>query len=714
MEGVKLMPISVAPKAVSLSTSPNAVGVFRLSGGKLSLLPNIRFLQCKEMEGPNPSQATFRYVFDATGAIDVNHAWPYTPEQVIGNPTPGPYVVSADDRLCVYTLNQAGDTYLLFDGFVRQPAMTISTAHARNGVSLMAQGTPIRCWDRPMFQRLQRGADLPTTTGNDHLVDLPMVFNPKGRANCTPIGSDGMTGGQMHPVFLDDLILEDYNDDPTKGRNWDVPAMVKYVLAQGNDQAYVKNPPFGPLDALLNARVPSNGQYLDNSNAGSYTAQALTARELDGKGYCWPDLLEMALRRIGFTFRFDLTQDSNALPVWSIVFIREADTSTSNTKTVMLQPLGSNLDTTKTNVTDMHIVQDSVDSANQYVCETGLYEVEASFVLAPLAGVDPADATNISKFDLDGPNFAGNQDRYRLYGFDECAEGHWNFASNGFLYSAATLAPLIGGPNNDENAYVKRRRPGVNQLFTRDPNDQFMKSLLLISWDYKGKYPAIWDGTGTWYPVSHTWRLCDDLLGIYITAKNPESWNVGTKDVNFGVNLKSNGGTVKGVSAQCVAGETRFFLMLHTVIRGDTIGQAVASKRDASPSRFTIQRVIDARERYKQQYIAKNSWYNKNNPAITFRDDTKQALYDATARRAANEMPKTAGPILIRKHVFNYNLGDRISAVAGRNISLRTNGGQAGGEGPIYPRVVAIEYKADTEQSTTLYLEDDRGNGRIG
>jgi hypothetical protein len=202
-------------------------------------------------------------------------------------------------------------------------------------------------------------------------------------------------------------------------------------------------------------------------------------------------------------------------------------------------------------------------------------------------------------------------------------------------------------------------------------------------------------------------------LGIRITCKNPEAWNIGNDKVSFGVNIKSAGGIVKGISAQALSLETRFHLMLVTVIQGDRqLKSAVAPKRAASPSPYDIWRVIDGSSRYKYQEITANSWFNQA-ALIAYRDDTQAATDDALSRRSAHEMPNMTGPVKVPKLTNAYSIGDRVTDLIGRNINLRTNVGDAGGEGPMYPRIVGYECNLDGEQSTTFHLSDDRGGIQV-
>jgi len=701
------------PTTADLARPPVQVIITRAAG---QVLPNLRMLSLRFEEG-HPGQAVFRYVFDSGGGFN-DGSWPLGPEQVNGPDAAGGLVVMPDDRLRVYFVTDTGDPFLIFDGFAQIAATTLSGARGEQGATFVALAAPIREWDFPVKKRLQRDASTPEDPSKDNEVDLPTTFNPGGQGNATAEGFDGATRGFQHPVFLDEVWVK---DNPTKGRAWTVAGAAKYIIARGNgSEMFVHNPDFAGLDTLLDAREPLSSGTMDPRNPATYTSRPITLKETEIKGDCWPDALAKVLHPYGFRFCFALGGglDPEGQPTWTLDVYRARDQSPKTLKHLYIQD-GGDLDPTATNVAEMHLVRDPMDVANEYIVESDLPEYEGAFVLAEGFPVVPSDADNIAKFDKDGPLFAGNEDKYRRYVFDECGDGHWDRqlagGSGAMSTTPTTLKAILGGKDQSEHVYTKRRRPGRDDLLSRqgaDGSDQPRKSLVLISWDYKGAFPGIWDGTGTWYPVSRNWRFLNDRLGIYLNCKNPEGWPTGEKKIAFGVAVKSGGGVVKGVSALAKAGETRFNVMLVTVIEGDDAPEAKAARRDASPSRYTISRVIDARERYKYQAITASSWFNRGATPIVARDDNQAATDDALARRTTNEMPRLAGPVKIPRITLAYQISDRLTDVVGRNQNLRTNAGDGSGEAPTYPRVVALEFNLDGEQSTILHAEDVRGHGR--
>lgn len=90
-------------------------------------------------------------------------------------------------------------------------------------------------------------------------------------------------------------------------------------------------------------------------------------------------------------------------------------------------------------------------------------------------------------------------------------------------------------------------------------------------------------------------------------------------------------------------------------------------------------------------------------------DESAAALAEACALRQANEAGKVCGSATIPRFTSAYRVGDKVQAIVGRNLSLRTNAGAPAGEGDVYPAVVSVTWNFDAGQSTILELSDHRG-----
>ena len=194
-------------------------------------------------------------------------------------------------------------------------------------------------------------------------------------------------------------------------------------------------------------------------------------------------------------------------------------------------------------------------------------------------------------------------------------------------------------------------------------------------------------------------------MGIWINAPNPNSWNIGPSRV---AGVPYPAGVVRGVEDQANTDAKHFSLRLTCVVEGDQVLSATADRRPSSPTSFPITRRVDARDRYVKQVIAATSEFNPSPEARVVRDDSADALAEANARRNASEAGEVAGFVVVPRFTQTYRIGDRVRAIQGRNLSLRTNAGAPGEEGEVFPAVVGVTWDFEGGQRTILHLSDQR------
>jgi hypothetical protein len=720
------------PSPAPLDRDAVPIVVYRLTtdelneGGTYELMPNIRAMRIERRLGAKLGRAVLQYILDATGTIS-DPAWPTTPEQVLRPGAKGRYILAQDDRVVIGGITEDGVLRMLFDGFVNLPRGAVGPKECV--VEFSASPTPIRCWDEPVWGRVQRSADDRTNAVLNSVLDLPVIFNPDGEPNATEEDDDGKLPWEdsvTTPMFLDEVACKSRDF----GRHWSLAMAVRYLMATYNDNTWVSNGSLSTNDDLLDGIVPldPSGDF-DPDDDTTFTAAPIVVREYDATGVPWPEAVEHLLTQYGFQFQFHLQADPAGLPSWLVKIFRVADAAPETFERVYLQDYGSDLDPALTNATAFQLERDAEPVKNELTVYGRPGRVEVSAVLAPGYIPDAADATpaELARRAEDslakGLSSGGDDDRdnalYRDYVFDETGDGHWDWESHAWkpIGSLGTsLAAVLSPRGPDESAYARRRRPGRRDLLSKDDNEDPRPSLLLLSTDYKGPVPGVWDGTGTWFEVGHSWKLLTDRLGVHLTAASIEAWQTGNDAISFGKGLKSMGGIVKGVSAQAIPTETHFHLMLVTVIEGDSSLMAEAPRRGAAPGKFDVKQYVDASQRYARDVISKNSWWNYPDPGAdpvvsVARDDGEDAKYDAGQKRSLLEMPPITGSIPLFGLSNTYELGDRVAEIEGRDLSLRTNAG-ATGEAPAYPLIVQIDYVLDGRQETVLHLHDQRGLGR--
>ncbi len=692
---------SIEASGVPLGRTSVSVGVFRFRGGRFELLPNIRVLTIQTRQGADPGVARFRYVFDPSNSPDA----PQSFDQALSVDSNLAGVVQNDERLVVMTFYPDGSPLFLFDGFAQVPELDLAPSQER--VSFSAFGVAVREWDTPIGGALMRDSASPKA-GLDVETDLVTYFNPQGQPNATSPGAEARDqNGNLFPTFLDPGVLR----NPDVRSMWTLPKAIRYLCYHKNpDQAYVQNPPGEEIDSLLDSRSPTNGISLQQGDPTTFGSRPLDVPDYPATGKAWPNVLEDLLRPNGFGMAFRLETGDDGLPSTRLDLFRRQDGSPAVAKDLFLQPRGVVLDPAQSNINAARLARDMTGVVNAYSVESELIRYEASFILAPgfaISASDAQDATALGAFDLSNPAFSStNHDRYRLYVFDETGEGHWDWSGSRIVSTVASLAGLFGTDPAHPTPYANRRRVPLGELFTRDSNQKPLRARLSISTDYTGPQPTLWNGTGTWQPIHGGFSLLRDRLGIWISVANPNGWAIGASGVS-GAPYPS--GVLRGVEDQATSGRKRFALRLTCVVEGDKVLSATAKRRPSSPTTFQVLRRIDARDRYFKHLVAPNSEFNLTSAFVTDRDDSQDAQAEADSRRLAAEAGEVAGSVTIPRFTEAYRVGDRLRAIQGRGLSLRTNAGAPNEEGEVYPAVVGLTWDFDGKQQTILHLSDERG-----
>jgi hypothetical protein len=708
-----------------------------------SLMPNIFPLRVDRREGCVPSAARFAYIMD--DALDANFGWPSRFEQIFGlYVSPNPYVAYPDARLVIVAQNPDGSPWVLWDGFAQMPEMSVDGGHPDGGhehCTFAGVGVESRCWDTPIAGAVCRDSDsvgIQDTSGeSDTLVFLLPRFNPSDQGpasvggslpNRSPSRSTDPDTGFSYYVFIDPTIQQ--SPDP---RNfWSVSDAVQYVLGtQNGNQAYVQNPPFEALPALLQTYAPPQGSGV--MGPGSATTSAVQVPDYDAGNHEWPEAVNTLVAYCGFLARFVTITNGDGTPLTVLDFYRRDEFSAIAPKQVYLQPEGAGLDPTQSNATTIELSLDANAIINAYVTETDQQLFEISVILAPLYQPSAGDAAaaNRPKFRL--ANIVGApasvQRAYRWYGVDCTGNGHWTLAGGGqWSTLPADFDWLFPPDDNGYSTWTVRNRPGSRTLLATDNQDNPLKADLSISFDYTGASRTPWDGTGTWQSIQGGWRLLTDDLGIEVTADDPENWSTGGGNKIGGAApaVIAGGGDIRGITwwanPSASGAPTNGVipsLRLTTVISGDLRINAQAQQRIASPTTYARTRIADRRDMFGycaidlssmnwSDMIAAPGAVTNDYQQVLMRDDTAAATGLAEQLRGAREFPTLSGRVTIPYITSYYEVGDRIDLIVGRNCSLCTNIAVDQGEAPTYPWVVGVSWDFDGKQTTTLTLSDQR------
>lgn len=720
--------------------------------GTLTPLPNVVCIDV-EMNEAEPGAARFRYVFDEYTS---DPADPSRVEHVYPLDASGPRVVHPGDRLVVYRLDDSGGAQAIFDGHADLPQADINDRSEH--VTFTAMGTQNRQWDRPLGGAYMRDQDHPTgTTAEYHVpTGMPARFNPDGHPNASPGGTSDPTAydcpvsdddpSQTYPAFFGP-IYPATEINGKKPRLWTLGMAFRYLLARGcrNDDDtgvthWFKILDWDAIDGALKAMIPkAGGGPINWPDESTYDLKDIIVQDLDVTGEAWPDAAQKLLEPHGFTMLFRLRTGADLKPEWWLEVYRK-DINLPM-KSLYLQAAGSTLDPGLNNLWKLRLARDSKAIKNRIVIDTAPTAREASFVLAPLFVPEVGDVADIAARDA----WKGNQKKagtdyrkYREWGFDEVGEGHWVNTGVGWTDTVGDLEPLLKPPltaeeeasdfEMPERPFVHRRRKPLGHLVSRgtDPDGKATVELepeLWASGDYAGGAAKLWDGTGTWHKVpGGSWSLLPDRIGIRFTTDDLEKITIG-KPTEIGAGtLRGDKINILKSTADPAAPENPYlFFRLTCAVEDDRGISYEARRRDASPTPFTIERRVDARDRFKRTVISHFSHFHPDhNPDmpeapdgagtdVIVRDDFTAAYEYAQSLRRAHERASFAGTATCPRFTDAYEIGDKVGGIVGRGLSLRTNAGGEQGESDTYPVVVSIRYTLDgDEQATQLTLSDHR------
>lgn len=667
------------------------------------ILDNVRCVFVERHEGPDPGVAGFRYVFASHGPF-VDAEAPMSAEQALDDNYALPKTVSPGDRLLVQATAWDESVEFLFDGYVLDFKMNLGRDVEQ--VDFVALGVAKRAWDTLIPGMLMRQGSSVSTGGEDAddvRTDHVAQFNAKGRPNRTPDDAETDAGdGRLHHVFVSpDMIRKD-----DVRAFWTLPQAVKYLLYTCNkDEYHVRNPEPDWIDELLVSREPKTeeGVIYDPDDPETYDATDIRAVDSPLTGRDWPTTVHRMLRDKGFGMQFLLYAEEDKPATELDIYLHEAQ----KPKPLYLAPRGSALNPSYTNTARARVSRDFTEVANVWTVQGRPVRYECSFILAPgfPAVSSDASAASLSRWE-DTAVKANPDDRdgYRKYWIDECGEGHYKVGEATKLTDAFDFDGPFGTPVDGVARWVERPRKPIGELLTKGPDGKPLKARLSYSHDYVPPIvpPEFWQGTGTWKPISGGWDLLPDRIGIRITAKNPNAWNVGA-DPDTGAPVVLRG--VEGPNNVSGAGGG-FYLRLTVVVEADECVKATADRRFRSPLTYDIERVVDARDRLQKDVVDLSSEFNQTDDYIVDRDDTDAARAEALAYRAAADAGVLSGSVLVPYLTTHYGVGDRISGLAGRGVGFRTDGGGDGAT-PLYPIVEGVRWDLEDGQKTTLFLSDE-------
>jgi hypothetical protein len=708
---------------------------------QFEILPNIYLISDQWREGPEPAVARYRYSFDQT----FPDYFPHRVEDIFATAV-GPYVVRPDDRIVSLMILGNGLYKVLNDGFAM--AAQASVSDDGEHVTFECVESTIREFDSVLEGAIYRHADkyddpdfADGKNRNDVRTILPVRFNPDGRPNAVPEDGESVmpqdaeldpSEQRKYPVFLDEKVIR----DPDIRRHWSLGMAFRYLCSRIKDDGKYIVLPFDFMsvddDTFVNLKPTTDGGIIDIDDPSTYTKEPIFCPDVDVTGMTWLDAIMRLIEPFGFGIKIEQAEDENLNPKhYLIVYRKDLNywvKSLYHQKPNEFAPVV--LDMAQTNATRIDFQQDHGDIVNEIVVRPERSRREVSVILAPLFEIDADDATgaNPQKFNRANEAFtqADNFTRYRIYGVDEVGEGHWDWDSSAIVTDVPDLDAIFrqDGSDNDpvnDPSYVRRRMPAVQKdLFYRDVTGKPIPAELWYSFDYDGIVPGVWDkqsngGTGgTWQKVgAGGWKLDDGRLGVIITTPDVTSVPTGGPGPVGRPNPKGALNIVKCLANPDAGANKRFHFRLTCVIDSDRAMDLTATRRPVTPTKYTIRRVDDAEDRYKQHIPTPSSHYNTTDKFI-FIDDSVSGKDYAQSRRRAHELGRFGGAITIPYiDSGSYTIGDKIDMIRGKDLDLNQLAGTGTNETPIYPAIVGRDRSYEPRQTTTYHLNDLRLEGVV-
>lgn len=685
------IPISVSRATVSGST------------WTYQALPNLRATEVVWRIGANPATARFRYVFNNDDMES-----PQSVEDALGIGSSFPNVVNVGDRLVIFaTKPDEDETQVpLFDGFPYEFVMELEDGV--EVVYLVAVGIAVRLRDSPIAGAILRDASQPTLATNHFQSDLVARFNPRGQANATDAGSsyDPGTSGAAdwkYPLFLDPEVCK----DRSIGLPWTLPMAARYLIFSNNAPSpqWVQNPNGTDLDALLIAREPIAMTAYDPGNPATYTAKDIRIGDRPLTGRDWTGLLEELTKDKGFGMSLDLAADDDGNPQTTL---RPFHLQLGERKHVYLPIQGSTFDPETCNLGSAQASRDLDPLVNCWEVQGHPLRHEGTFILKPgfpSASADSASDSARAAFRDDGD--PAKTEYYRHFVLNEAGDGYYLEGSAAKVSTVPSLDVIFGSGN-----YTPNRRKPHGELISTDAAGVSRRAILEISTDYTGTTPGVSDRSGHWQQVGGGWELLKDRVGIRINVDDPNKWNIGqTTEANapFPVGVVRVVESIGNPGAS--SGAPKFTLRVTVVIEGDKALKCTASPTTETMMSQTVKRVVDARDRYRKDTVCESSAFNDGSPDQIVRDDTDAAQAEADSMRETTENGLFGGAVTIPRFTMFYGIGDCITAINGRNLSFRLDGGGTS-NAPVYPVVEEIRWELEGRQTTSLTLADELAHAR--
>jgi hypothetical protein len=516
--------------------------------------------------------------------------------------------------------------------------------------------------------------------------DHDPVFNPEVHHRKKIIGNRRNDVGPV-PIFIDPASMETGNAaffqgvawaaDPSQGAliletslaNWNLIEAVQYLCWDCNrDENEILNPTVSELVTIL---------------SGDRT---LLKNHILRHGMYLNEALDHLLMPYGYQWNVQYTSETSR----KIVLHQNGKGYYRN---IGWQAVGETLDLNKQQSDLITLTYDRSQAINQVRATGDFAQLEVTIELKP-AWPQSYDTVDLMDLEMHSEEWEAHPEWHRVwrdwvadeagdYGRawqDQPAGVANTHISQYFLDVYGTGVPLW--QSGHPEVVAKRRKLFPMLTLGQDGKPLGKEGGCHVEWWNKYKEGgADWDALDPEEPL-FSCRLLEDEIGIRFTGAVPP-FDIADEQGNARVRVT---GTIKS----------------------DWRISAIADRRNASVNFDVHEQVVDVNTRFHAKQLHQESLYFSDVVGGGRKADLadgRLALADfAEFARASWDQAQCSGPVRLEglDHM-EYNLGDIIRAIVGRNVTLNLTGSQS--EDARYPQVFGIRYDVQN-QKTTLSIND--------
>lgn len=484
-------------------------------------------------------------------------------------------------------------------------------------------------------------------------LDRPLVFNPEVDETVKANKSDKLwTDRDSCSVFFDaeqiDTAAARAAHQQTPAKWYLYEAVHTLIWLCNPNETFITNPNITDCFTALQA-VDASHEYLKNLS-------------LDA-GKFLPELLDNLLNPYGCSWTIDIEEDATTgETVRKFRFFRRNE---GTQKELFLQRPGEKLDPVKSTVAQLGLTFDIVSLSNKIIGCTSLRQREGTFELKKGWKVSE-DGTTKENFEQNSTTAKDRPHAIRKWVLND--NGAWN-GLRPEITQAYDLSDLFGEPTMPT---CRKFLPCLSRV--SDPASSKLESRgIFVEW--------LDPEDSTWKKVKWSWSNLNLECGIYFESFPQELWDA----------LQDDPATAR--------------LRVTATITGDTKRYATAVRDESSPNADDVTLRLNLGNKFHDRALHSSSIFIGDSATADIVDDTiNLQAYVETVRGLEDSAELSVSAALEGIDHPEYQIGNLITKVNGRNLSLIRNNATAG-VADRYIQVMGLIYIPQNPQKTELLLE---------